>query len=76
MQSSRRQGLELVRIKRIERLNRLFPLMVRFNLRPNLYRSQNLFFEISRDNIDNASRSPEWLQQFTLLGENMGVKVA
>lgn len=61
--------------KRIERLNRLFPLMVRFNLRPNLYRSQNLYFEISKDNYDNEGRSPEWLSQFTLLGENMGVKV-
>jgi alpha-amylase/alpha-mannosidase (GH57 family) len=62
-------------LKRIERLNRLFPLMVRFNLRPSLYRSQNLYFEISKDNYDNESRSPEWLSQFTLLGENMGVKV-
>lgn len=62
-------------LKRIERLNRLFPLMIRFNLRPNLYRSQNLYFEISKDNTDNDSRSPEWLMQFTLLGENMGVKV-
>jgi hypothetical protein len=62
-------------LKRIDRLNRLFPLMVRFNLRPNLYRSQNLYFEISKDNYDNDSRSPEWLGQFTLLGENMGVKV-
>ena len=61
--------------KRIERLNRLFPLMIKFNLRPSLYRSQNLYFEISRDNTDNDSRSPEWLKQFTLLGENMGVKV-
>lgn len=61
--------------KRIERLNRLFPLLVRFNLRPNLHRSQNLYFVISRDNAENGSRSPEWLKQFTLLGENMGVKV-
>ncbi|HEU5147542.1 MAG TPA: DUF3536 domain-containing protein [Chryseosolibacter sp.] len=62
-------------LKRIERLNRLFPLLIKFNLRPNLYRSQNLYFEISKDNYDNDTRSPEWLKQFTLLGENMGVKV-
>jgi alpha-amylase/alpha-mannosidase (GH57 family) len=62
-------------LKRIERLNRLFPLLVRFNLRPNLYRSQNLYFEISRDNADNDLRSPEWMNQFILLGQNMGVKV-
>jgi hypothetical protein len=63
-------------LKRIERLNRLFPLLIKFNLRPNLYRSQNLYFEISHNNSNSEARSPEWLQQFTLLGENMGVKVA
>ncbi len=62
--------------KRIERLNRLFPLMVRFNLRPNLYKSQNLFFEISRALIDNDNRSPEWRKEFARLGDNLGVKVA
>lgn len=62
-------------LKRIDRLNRLFPLMEKFKLRPNLYRSQNLYFEISKDSNDNGSRSPEWMKQFILLGENMGVKV-
>lgn len=62
-------------LKRIERLNRLFPLLVKFHLHPNLYRSQNLYFEISKDNSDNDTRSPEWMEQFTLLGQNMGVKV-
>lgn len=71
----KRLAAERDSLKRIERLNRLFPLMIKFNLRPNLYRSQNLYFEISKDNTDNDSRSPEWLRQFTLLGENMGVKV-
>jgi alpha-amylase/alpha-mannosidase (GH57 family) len=71
----KRIAAERESLKRIEKLNRLFPLMVRFNLRPNLYKSQNLYFEISRDNIDNEIRSPEWLKQFTQLGTNMGVKV-
>lgn len=62
-------------LKRIERLNRLFPLMVRFNLRPNLYKSQNLYFQISRNRHENDGRSPEWIDQFVLLGKNMGVKV-
>lgn len=61
--------------KRIERLNRLFPLMVRFNLRPNLYRSQNLFFEISKEVIESNGRTPEWKKQFFQLGDNLGVKV-
>ena len=71
----KRIGAERESLKRIERLNRLFPLLDRFNLRPNLYRSQNLYFEISKDNMDSNSHSPEYLNQFTLLGENMGVKV-
>jgi alpha-amylase/alpha-mannosidase (GH57 family) len=61
--------------KRIERLNRLFPLMVKFNLRPSLYKSQNLFFEISETIIQNNGRSPEWKKQFVTLGDNLGVKV-
>jgi hypothetical protein len=71
----KRIGAEKENLKRIERLNRLFPLLVKFNLRPNLYKSQNLYFEISRDNHDDENLSPEWLKQFTLLGDNMGVKV-
>jgi alpha-amylase/alpha-mannosidase (GH57 family) len=61
--------------KRVERLNRLFPLMIRFNLKPNLYRSQNLYFEISEEISDNDNRSPEWRKQFIILGDNLGVKV-
>jgi hypothetical protein len=61
--------------KRIERLNRLFPLLLRFNLKPNLYKSQNLFFVISRDVQEHNGRSEEWRKQFYLLGANLGVKV-
>jgi len=61
--------------KRIERLNRLFPLLVKFNLKPNLYKSQNLYFEISKGIQTNNGRSEEWKRQFVLLGNNLGVKV-
>jgi len=71
----KRIAAERENLKRIERLNRLFPLLVRFNLRPNLYKSQNLYFEISKENKVNGNLSPEWLKQFTLLGTNMRVKV-
>jgi alpha-amylase/alpha-mannosidase (GH57 family) len=70
----KRIGAEGDSYKRIERLNRLFPLMVRFNLRPNLYRSQNLYFEIFKE-IQESDRSPEWKKQFLLLGDMLGVKV-
>jgi alpha-amylase/alpha-mannosidase (GH57 family) len=70
----KRIGAEGDSYKRIERLNRLFPLMVRFNLRPNLYRSQNLYFEIFKE-LQESDRSPEWKKQFLLLGDMLGVKV-
>lgn len=61
--------------KRIQRLNRLFPMLKRFNIRPNLSRSQNLYFEISRENQEQENRSPEWLEEFAHLGDNLSVKV-
>ncbi len=70
----KRIGAEGDSYKRIERLNRLFPLMIRFNLKPNLYRSQNLYFEIFKE-IHESDRSHEWKRQFLQLGDNLGVKV-
>jgi alpha-amylase/alpha-mannosidase (GH57 family) len=61
--------------KRIERLNRLFPLLVKFNLKPNLHKCQNLYFEISKAVRKSNGRSEDWKRQFGLLGSNMGVKV-
>jgi hypothetical protein len=62
-------------IKRIERLNRMFPLLRKFNLNPNLYKSQNLYFLISRQNVQNDGHSPEWIEQFNLLGDNLSLKL-
>jgi hypothetical protein len=62
-------------IKRIERLNRMFPLLKKFNLNPNLYKSQNLYFLISRQNLQNDGHSPEWIEQFNLLGDNLSLKL-
>lgn len=61
--------------KRIERLNRLFPLLKKFNIRPNLAKSQNVYFEISIQQRTTGWRSPEWMKHFLTLGENLGVKV-
>jgi hypothetical protein len=64
-------------IKRIQRLNRLFPVLKKFDLKPILYKSQNLYFEISLENhkAKEGEVDPGWLEQFNLLGENLGVKV-
>ncbi|HEY3405698.1 MAG TPA: DUF3536 domain-containing protein [Ohtaekwangia sp.] len=61
--------------RRLERLNRLFPLLQNFNLNPILYKSQNLYFEISMQSRKKNGHSGDWLKQFNLLGDNLGVKV-
>jgi hypothetical protein len=62
-------------VKRLERLNHVFPLLRKFNLMPSLYRSQNLYFLISCENLQNDGHSREWIEQFNLLGDNLGIKV-
>jgi len=62
-------------VKRIQRLNRMFPLLEKFSLDPNLHKSQNLYFRISKEEQKKESVLPEWHEQFILLGENLGVKV-
>lgn len=70
--SSQRQNA-----KRIQRLNRVFPLLVKFNIEPNLHYSQNLYFEISQETLENGTQSldKDWVEHFRLLGENLGLKV-
>lgn len=62
-------------IRRIERLNRLFPLLRDFKINPNLYKTQNLYFEISVQHREHNGHTAEWIKQFSLLGDNLGVKV-
>lgn len=70
-----RISLEEDNQKRMERLNRLFPLLRKFDLQPHLYKSQNLYFEISKQNGKVGVHSADWNKQFSLLGSNLGVKV-
>ena len=72
-----RIGGEQSNLKRIQRLNRLFPILKKFTLKPILYKSQNLYFEISLENRNakEAFVDTAWLEQFNLLGDNLGVKV-
>ncbi len=66
-------------VKRLSRLNRVFPLLEKFHLEPNLHKSQNLYFEISTEHNKKAKEETEmdkeWIDQFNLLGDNLGVKV-
>lgn len=65
-------------LKRIQRLNRLFPLLSKFKIELDLHHTQNLYFQMS---LENKTREPherhaEWLEQFGKLGGHLGVKVA
>lgn len=70
-------GAERDNVKRIQRLNRLFPLLKKFRLSPNLHHSQNLYFEISREQKlrNNDQLSDDWKDSFMALGANLSLKV-
>lgn len=67
--------------RRIQRLNRLFPVLLKFNpkvdVKLHLHRSQNLYFEMSvaGSKPGKTPEDPQWKEQFTLLGENLLVKI-
>ncbi len=61
--------------KRMERLNRLFPLLRPINIRPKLHKSQNLYFEIAMATKVQNGYSPEWNNQFAILSDNLSVKL-
>ncbi|HRI80537.1 MAG TPA: DUF3536 domain-containing protein, partial [Cyclobacteriaceae bacterium] len=73
----KRIAAERENVKRIERLNRLFPILDKFQLEPNLYLSQNLYFELSQEIKESEGGEPDtdWIKQFSLLGDNLGIKV-
>jgi len=71
----KRIGSESENVKRIQRLNRMFPLLKKFGLNPNLHKTQNYYFMLSKEPRVNDQSLPEWEDQFKSLGENLGVKV-
>lgn len=73
----KRISSERENVRRIQRLNRMFPILDKFNLEPNLHKTQNLYFEISMENKNKpvVEKESEWVDYFNLLGANLGVKV-
>ncbi len=73
----KRVGEERSNVRRITRLNRLFPLLNKFKLTPNIHQSQNVYFQISVEikAVGASDDDREWREQFSLLGDNLGVKV-
>ncbi|MEM9858313.1 MAG: DUF3536 domain-containing protein [Bacteroidota bacterium] len=62
-------------VKRIHRLNAFFSILEHFGLNPSLYKSQNLYFEISINQKDCGVDNAEWYKAFEELGDHLGVKV-
>ncbi len=73
----KRISSERENLRRLQRLNRIFPLLTDFNIEPNLHNTQNLYFEISMENKEKSTNelNKDWIEQFSLLGDNLGVKV-
>lgn len=74
----KRIGSDQENVKRVQRLNRMFPLLEKFKLEPNFHKSQNLYFEIFMENKSFKNQelfNSEWTEQFNLLGKNLGVKL-
>ena len=65
-------------LKRIQRLNRLFPLLLKFDIKLQLHQTQNLYFQMSLENKKMGQQEiiPEWLDQFKKLGEHLSIRVA
>ena len=62
-------------VARIQRLNSFFSILEHFGLTPTLYKSQNLYFEISINQKDCGVDNAEWYKAFEELGNHLGVKV-
>jgi alpha-amylase/alpha-mannosidase (GH57 family) len=64
-------------LKRVQRLNRMFPVLQKFKLEPNLHKTQNFYFEFSQKRSERLKQETEaeWDEQFKLLGKNLGVKL-
>lgn len=77
LQELKKIGNDRNNVRRITRLNRLFPLLDKFRLNPNIHKSQNAYFEISVENktVPRNEEDREWFEQFSILGDNLRVKV-
>ncbi len=61
-------------VKRINRLNSFLDILEYFELKPSLYKSQNLYFEISINQKDCGLDNAEWYKAFEKLGVSLKVK--
>ena len=65
-------------MEHLKTINQYFDLLDLLNLNLDLYRCQNLYFQISKRNstlFKDYLQDENWKQQFSRLGEHLGVKV-
>ncbi|MCA6079158.1 DUF3536 domain-containing protein [Fulvivirga sedimenti] len=63
-------------INRLIRLNTFFDYLEKFKLKPGIYKSQNLYFELSINKELMSGTTADWKQEFVRLGEKLGIKVS
>lgn len=62
---------------RIEQLNTIFDALEALEITPTAWRSQNLYFAMAKDRqaIGDKVNDPDWVEEFTKLGNHIGVKI-
>ena len=70
----KRVNEEFYDITRLQRLNGFSEYLNQFGLKPNLYKAQNLYFEMSIDENLRAKTTEEWKSLFNSLGEKIGIR--
>lgn len=72
----KRISSERENVKKLQRLNGVFEILKKFKLEPDVYKSQNLYFEIATERASKKSDNALWQDEFSRLGENLGIKLA
>jgi alpha-amylase/alpha-mannosidase (GH57 family) len=62
-------------IDRLRRLNQFFIYLDSMKLKPVLYQSQNLFFDMYHNESLTEKVSEEWLKEFHELGKRLGIRI-
>jgi hypothetical protein len=57
------------------RLNKTFGFLNKLQIRPNLHKSQNLFFSFAMKKKNEKENKPDWIREFVFLGLNLGVRI-
>ena len=76
-QSLKRIEKDIDNIAHVIRINEFFDLLQNFYLQPDLYKSQNLYFKLSKKHrlsLDRRAPDKQWEEHFVRLGKNLGMQ--